>query len=50
MGLDNKTAGFYSQVDNLPPSKEKIIQRKFEATQKLALSNSASRPQKPTFP
>jgi pyruvate/2-oxoglutarate/acetoin dehydrogenase E1 component len=27
MGLDNKTAGFYSQVDNLPPSKEKIIQR-----------------------
>ena len=27
MGLDNKTAGFYSQVDNLPPSKEKIIQK-----------------------
>lgn len=25
MGLENKTAGFYSQVDNLPPSKEKII-------------------------
>lgn len=27
MGLDDRTAGFYSQVDNLPPSKEKIIQK-----------------------
>jgi len=27
MGLDDKTAGFYSQVDNLPPSKEKIIKK-----------------------
>jgi acetoin:2,6-dichlorophenolindophenol oxidoreductase subunit beta len=25
MGLDDRTAGFYPQVDNLPPSKEKII-------------------------
>ena len=27
MGLEDKTAGFYSQVDNLPPSKEKIINK-----------------------
>ena len=25
LGLENKTAGFYKQVDNLPPTKEKII-------------------------
>ena len=25
LGLEDKTAGFYPQVDNLPPSKEKII-------------------------
>jgi pyruvate dehydrogenase E1 component beta subunit len=25
MGLENKTAGFYPQVDNLPPSKDEII-------------------------
>lgn len=25
MGLEDKTAGFYSQVDNLPPNKEQII-------------------------
>lgn len=25
MGLEDRTAGFYPQVDNLPPSKEKII-------------------------
>jgi len=27
MGLEDKTAGFYSQVDNLPPTKDKIIQK-----------------------
>ena len=27
MGLDDRTAGFYPQVDNLPPTKEKIIQK-----------------------
>ncbi len=30
MGLDNRTAGFYPQVDNLPPSKEKIIEKIME--------------------
>ena len=25
LGLEDKTAGFYAQVDNLPPSKDKII-------------------------
>lgn len=27
MGLEDKTAGFYKQVDNLPPNKENIIER-----------------------
>jgi len=27
MGLENKTAGFYSQVDNLPPNKDDIIRK-----------------------
>jgi len=27
MGLENKTAGFYSQVDNLPPNKNDIIKK-----------------------
>jgi pyruvate dehydrogenase E1 component beta subunit len=27
MGLENKTAGFYSQVDNLPPNKDAIIKK-----------------------
>jgi len=27
MGLDDRTAGFYPQVDNLPPSKDKIIKK-----------------------
>lgn len=27
MGLENKSAGFYKQVDNLPPSKEDIIRK-----------------------
>ena len=30
MGLENKTAGFYPQVDNLPPNKEQIISRIFD--------------------
>jgi hypothetical protein len=25
LGLEDKTAGFYAKVDNLPPNKEKII-------------------------
>jgi pyruvate/2-oxoacid:ferredoxin oxidoreductase alpha subunit len=27
LGLENKTAGFYKQVDNLPPNKEKIMEK-----------------------
>jgi hypothetical protein len=27
MGLENKTAGFYPQVDNLPPNKDAIIKK-----------------------
>ena len=27
MGLEDKTAGFYPQVDNLPPNKDSIIRK-----------------------
>jgi hypothetical protein len=27
LGLESKTAGFYSQVDNLPPTAEKIMEK-----------------------
>jgi hypothetical protein len=27
LGLESKTAGFYSQVDNLPPTAEKILEK-----------------------
>lgn len=30
MGLDDRTAGFHPQVDNLPPNKDKIVQKIIE--------------------
>ena len=30
LGLDHRTAGFYSSVDNLPPSPEKIVNKVME--------------------